>query len=643
MRCANCGTEGIPGKKFCAECGSRLSKRCANCGSDNPSEAKFCADCGSALIPEAIPPPGPDSAAAKPAVDSPITDAGQTKPRPGSAITNSATGNPPRGQASSDSHPAGDGERRHLTVLFSDLVGSTALSASLDPEQWRATLARYHRAAAEAITRFGGHVAKYLGDGVMAFFGYPEAHDNDAERAARAGLAILDALVALNTASAVKLATRVGIDTGAVVVGSGAGAGAEVFGDVPNIAARVQAAADPDTVLVTAATYRLMAGLFITEDRGAQALKGVAEPIELYRIVRRSGARGRLEASATSRGLTTFVGRDDELRTLTHRWERTRDGEGQVVLIVGEAGIGKSRLIHRFRETISGAPHSWIDAAAGPFFQNTPFYPVTEMLRQMVWEQSLNRLDSFLRKLQDQENPGTESDERFEQLLSGLAQAGLKADEAGPLMAPLLNLPIPANFPPSTLLPEQQRRRLLATLVEWILSSARIQPLIITLEDLHWIDPSTLELIQLLIEQGAHERLLLLFTARPEFRPPWPLRSHHTQINLNRLGAREVRTIVAQVAAQKALADETVAAVVERTGGVPLFVEELTRALLERGDARLTGREIPATLHDSLIARLDRLGPARETLQIGAILGSEFSYALLRAVHPSLDDDELQR
>ena len=518
---------------------------------------------------------------------------------------------------------APEGERRHLTVLFCDLVGSTAISAQLDPEEWRETVAAYHRAAAEAITRFDGHVAKYLGDGVMAFFGYPEAHDNDAERAARAGLAILDAIAKLNQQpERRKLSARIGIDSGAVVVGAGAGKEADVFGDTPNIAARVQAAAAPDTVLITADTHRLVSGLFVVEDRGAQALKGIDRPVQLYRVVQPSGVRGRLEAGAAARGLTPFVGREDELRLLMNRWESTLNGEGQVALIIGEAGIGKSRLVQRFHEQIAQTTHTWIEAGAGAFFQNTPFYPVADMLKQaLAWR-------------------GNESaEEQLALLESALELAGLEPAEAIPLLAPLLDLPLPAKYPPSSLPAEQQRRRLLATLVEWVLGAARVQPTIIATEDLHWADPSTLELIQLLVEQGATARLLLLYTARPEFRAQWPLRAHHTQITLNRLSSRNVRTMVGEVAAQKALSEETIATVVERTGGVPLFVEELTRAVLESGDAKLTGREIPATLHDSLMARLDRLGPAKEVIQVGAVIGGEFSYELLHAVHPIAEED----
>ena len=282
-------------------------------------------------------------------------------------------------------HEVPQGERRHLTVLFCDLVGSTEIASHLDPEEWREIVGEYHRAAAQAIERFGGRVAQYLGDGVMAYFGWPEAHDNDAERAARAGLAILDAISKLNEHPArPKLSARIGIDSGAVVVGAGVGKEADVFGDTPNIAARVQAAAAPGTLLTTADTHRLVSGLFVVEDRGAQALKGIERPVQLYRVVQPSGVRGRLEATAAVRALTPFIGREDELRLLMNRWERALDGEGQMALITGEAGIGKSRLVQRFHEQIAGTPHTWVATAAGAFFQNTPFYAAAEMLRELM-------------------------------------------------------------------------------------------------------------------------------------------------------------------------------------------------------------------------------------------------------------------
>ena len=561
--------------------------RCPRCKAENAPVAKFCGECGA-----------PFNSSTK-------TAASEAGPAHGSKVS---------------------GERRHLTVLFCDLVGSTAIAARLDPEQWRETLAGFHRAATEAITRFDGHVAKYLGDGVMAYFGWPAAHDNDAERAARAGLAILDAIAKLNQQPGhAQLSARVGIDSGLVVIGKGAGTDAEVFGEVPNVASRVEAAAAAGTVLITAATQRLVAGLFVVEDRGAQELKGLERPLQLYRIVRPSGMRGRFSAMAAMRGMTPFVGREDELRSLLNRWERVVEGDGQVVTIIGEAGIGKSRLVQRFREELAATPFTWLECATAPFFQNTPFYAVADMLQQSFhWQASHT------------------NEQRLAALEASLGLAGLDADEAVPLIAPLLELPVGDKYPPLSMAPEQQRRRLLATLVEWVLGSARAQPLVIATEDLHWADPSTLELIQLLVEQGTTARLLLLYTARPEFQAPWRARAHHAQINLNRLTAANVRAMVAQVAAKIALSDETIATVVDRTGGVPLFVEELTRAVLESGDVKRSGREIPSTLHDSLMARLDRLGPAKEVIQIGAVIGSKFSYELLHAVYP-VAEEILQR
>ncbi len=330
MQCTKCGKDNREGRKFCANCGASMAVLCPQCGFANEAGEKFCGECGVALAP--------------------LADAPPSAPPPEVA-----------------------GERRHLTILFCDIVGSVMLTARVDPEEWRATVAGYQRAATEAITRFGGEVARYVGDGVMAFFGYPAAHDNDAEGAARAGLAILDAIAQLNEQPARhKLSVRIGIDSGRVVVGAGAGKEVDAFGDAANIAARVQAAAEPDTVTISEATQRLVAGLFIVEDRGAQELKGIARPVRLYRVIRPSGARGRFEAVATVRGMTPFVGREDELRSLLSRWERVLEGEGQVALIIGEAGIGKSRLMQRFHEQIAGTPHTWIESGAGAFFQNTP-------------------------------------------------------------------------------------------------------------------------------------------------------------------------------------------------------------------------------------------------------------------------------
>jgi class 3 adenylate cyclase/tetratricopeptide (TPR) repeat protein len=518
------------------------------------------------------------------------------------------------------------GERRHLTVLFCDLVGSTNLAAKLDPEEWRELAAAYHRTSAKAVERFGGRVAKFLGDGVMAYFGWPEAHDDDPERAIHAGLAILKAISRLNEQlSDITLSARIGIDSGVVVVGPGGSDEFEVFGETPNIAARVQAAAARDMVLITDTTHRLVSGLFVVEERGAQTLKGIERPIQLYHVIQPSGVRGRLEALAATHGLTPFTGRENELRLLSDHWQRVRDGDGHLTIIIGEPGIGKSRLIHHFHELIADTPHTWIEVTGAPFFQNTPLYPVSENLRKVLSRRGDESLE-----------------EQLAQLESALVMAGLNPAEAIPLIAPLVNIELPAKYPRSAPPAEHQRRRLLALMVDWVVGVARVQPIVMVNEDLHWADPSTLELIQMLVEQGPTPQLLLICTARPEFHAPWTPKNHHTRINLNQLSLRNAHIIVEQLVAQKGLSEETIEAVVERTGGVPLFVEELTRAVLESGSNDLMMRVVPVSLNDSLMARLDRLGPAKEVAQVGAVIGNEFSYGLIQAVHP-MPEEDLQR
>lgn len=530
-------------------------------------------------------------------------------------------------------------------MLFCDLVGSTQLSAQLDPEDWRDVIAEYQRVVAEAVTRFGGYVARFLGDGVLAYFGFPQAYGDDAERAVRAGLAIVRAVQAMGARTLAAgrlpapLQSRLGLDTGAVVVAD-AGGPAEVFGDAPNVAARVQAVALPDSVCITSATQHLVAGLFVVEDLGRLLLKGVTEPVQIYRAIAPSGVRGRLQAAAM-RGLPPFVGREAERRVLRECWQRARAGDGQMALIRGEAGIGKSRLVQQFRAELGGERHTWIECNCSPFHGATPFYAVVDML-----EQAFGTAGS------------TDAAVRLASLEQALALAGLDVAEAAPLVAPLLGLSAPELAMP--LLPEQQRRKLLGTLVAWVLGAARLQPLIVVLEDLQWVDPSTLQLQELLVEQAAPAPLFLLLTARPEFRAPWPPQTHHTRLDLLRLDKPQTRALVHHVAARAqarmsatdqptalgaspsaaaaALSAALVETVVERTDGVPLFVEALTEAIVETESPSTDA--IPATLHDTLMARLDRLGTAKEVASIASVIGREFPDAQLRAV-ASLSQDEL--
>ncbi len=509
------------------------------------------------------------------------------------------------------------GERRHITVMFCDLVGSTSISAALDAEDWRDLVGAYLDAASAAVTEMGGHVAKKLGDGLMVLFGYPVAQENDAERAARAALSIQRALAEVNRKNAgsgkPELNARIGIETGPVVVD----AAGEIYGDAPNVAARVQALAEPGTVIVTAQVQRQIAGLFVAEERGSHQLKGVPEPITLFRLVRASGGGRR----AGQRHLTPLIGRDEEIAMLMRRWERARQGEGELVLIVGEPGLGKSRLIEEFHVKLSGTPHTWAEFSCSQLLQNTPLHPIADWGRQRFG------------------SADTAAEKRLADLENTLALVKLDPLENATLLAPLLDIPLPADRA-LALPPEELRRRQLAALTNWWMTGARAQPAVIVVEDLHWADPTTLDLLRGIAERGARAPLFVLITARPDFRAPWGVRSHHSMISLAPLNRDQVQHMVGELAARHALPKEIVDGVTERTGGVPLFVEEVTRLLLERGE-QSDIQAIPPTLQQSLMARLDRLGPAREAAQIGSVIGRDFSYALLRAV-AGMDDTPLQ-
>jgi class 3 adenylate cyclase/predicted ATPase len=509
------------------------------------------------------------------------------------------------------------GERRHVTVMFCDLVDSTGIAAKLDAEEWRDLVGAYLDAASAAVTDMGGHVAKKLGDGLMALFGYPVAQENDAERAVRAALSIQRALAELNRKNAglgkPALAARVAVESGPALVD----ATGEIFGDVANIAARAQALAEPGAVVITARVQRQVAGLFVAEERGSHQLKGVPDPVTLFRIVRASGAGRR----AGQRHLTPLIGREEEIAMLMRRWERARQGDGQLALIVGEPGVGKSRLIEEFHSRLREVPHSWAEWTCSQLLQNTPLHPLTEWGRIRFG------------------GPEVAPEQRLADLESTLAQVKLDPVENMPLLAPLVDIPLPAGRAPA-LPPEQLRRRQLAAMTNWTMAAAQTQAIVMAVEDIQWADPSTLDLLRGIAERGALAPLFVVITARPEFRPQWGARSHHSTIALSPLDRRQVRDMVAELAARHALTKEIIESVTERSGGVPLFVEEVTRLVLERGEQGGV-QAIPPTLQQSLMARLDRLGPAREVAQIGAVIGRDFSYALIRTV-AGMDDGALQ-
>ena len=507
-------------------------------------------------------------------------------------------------------------ERRPITVMFCDLVGSTSLAAKLDAEDWRNLVNAYLDEASAAVVGLGGHVLKKLGDGLMALFGYPQAQENDAERAVRAALAIQRALVEVNARNASRrapeLSARIGLDSGQVVVD----ATGEVFGDAPNIAARVQGAAEPGSILITAPVQRQTAGLFVAEDRGQHELKGVSAPITLYRVVRASGGGRR----GGMRALTPLVGREEELDLLGRRWDRAQKGEGQLALIVGEPGLGKSRLMEEFHGRLGETPHTWVEWSSSQLLQNTPLHPIAEWGRQRF-------------------GVDLPTEQRLADLENTLGLIGLDPTEYAPLLAPLVDVLLPEDRV-AKLAPEELRRRQLAAMTAWVLASARIQAVVLAFEDLQWADPTSLDLMRALAERGAQAPLLIIATARPEFRPPWSVRSHYSVISLSPLDSVQIAKMVRELSFRHALPKDIVEGVSERTGGVPLFVEEVTRLLLERGEQG-GAQAIPPTLQQSLAARLDRLGSAREIAQIGAVLGRGFSYALLQSV-AGLDEGALR-
>lgn len=535
------------------------------------------------------------------------------------------------------------GERRQLTVVFCDVVESTTLASRFDPEEWRTIIGAYYDVSAKVTARFEGHIAQYLGDGLLIYFGYPRAHEDDAQRAIRACLGIIEAVGELNVALAEKhnisLAVRVGCHTGLVVIGGAVGDTGQddiILGDTPNVAARLQGIAEPNTLVIGSLTRQLIGDAFACQSLGTPSLKGITAPQEVFRVLGENTARTRLEALASAE-LTPLVGRRSELDELETYWGEAEQGHGRSVVVIGEAGIGKTRLIREIAER-AAARHGWfVGCQCSSYHQHTALYPLIDLIERVVLRPG----------------PSAAAEQKLTRLEGFLVQSGLSLDDSVPVLASLLSIPADGRYDPLELPADQQKQQTVDVLLTILTRRAQKQPVLFVVEDLQWTDPSTLEFLTLLTKRISDLPMLAVFTSRPDADLPWPESLDHTPLSLERLPLDDAMELACHVAQRKSLPEHVIDAVMSKTDGVPLFIEELTKMLLESGllDERddhyelrgpLPPLAIPNTLQDSLMARLDRLAPVKDVAQLGAALGREFEYRLLKAVCP-LPDDDLQQ
>jgi class 3 adenylate cyclase/tetratricopeptide (TPR) repeat protein len=604
MQCRGCQHANPPEARFCMQCGSQLGL-CAGCGGELPAGALFCPACG--------------------ASQAETREAELTGATKSAAFDSRYPAAPPDGA-----------ERRQLTVMFCDVVGSTELSERLDPEDYRDALAAYQRICGETVERYGGWVAQYLGDGLLVYFGYPQAHEDDPARAVDAALQILASLPALNDTLAKGTALfrdrpmqlRLCVHTGPVVVGE-MGMGDRLtelaLGDTVNLTFRLLDFTKPGEVVFSESTGRLCEGLFRTTEIGAKTLKGISEPVPLFRVDAANDARSRLDV-ALARGLGELAGRSEELALLTARWNAVKDGRGQGFIVSGEAGMGKSRLIVAFRSQIESEPHGWIECHCSPYGEASAFYPIVGAIEILLGFE-----------------PDDSPEERLDKLDASLRATHLDIADVKPLIASLLSLPMQEEYPLPSVSPEVLRKLMLDCIAVWLEAASAVRPTVLVIEDLHWVDPSTLELLELLLERASSASVLLLLTHRPSFQSTWPARGHVSQVAMHRLAREQATVVIENSAKGKKLPPALIDEILARTDGVPLFLEELTRSLLESDmveeheDEYVLHGDIeelaaPATLQDSLMARLDRLGSAKATAQLASVLGRDFRHNLLEVV-----------
>lgn len=590
MLCPNCDTENRTGRNFCGACGGALSVACPACNFVNDPGDLFCGDCGAAL--------GETKKPAEP-TSPPVTES--------------------------------EAERRQLTILFCDLVGSTALSEDMDPEDLAHVISAFQDAATEAVLRYDGYVARYMGDGILVYFGYPSAHEDDPERAVRAGLGIINAVSALATGQALRV--RVGIATGLVVVGDLIGEGSAeeraVVGETPNLAARMQGLAEPGSVVVAPATRALLGGNFAFRDLGLHDLKGFAEPVRAFAAepLRETGTRFE---SYRGGSLSPLVGRKEEITFIRERWALAKTGEGQSIALSGEAGIGKSRILEAIRAEVDGEGAPALHFQCSPHHQTTALYPFIDFLGRAIGlgqgGAPLDRLDELLER------------------------AGVGANDAAPLLAELLLIPTDGRYGAPEDDPQLRRNATLRAIADVVFGLGGDDALLAVFEDAHWVDPTSLDLLSMMIDNSRAAKMLFLVTFRPEFEPPWSGMGHVARMTLNRISRAQSTEIVAKLAGSEDIPDQLLEHILAKTEGVPLYVEEMTKALVDSGllagldagaNIDMQSLKIPATLQDSLMARLDRLAPVKEVAQIGAVIGREFGHALLAAI-AGLPERELQ-